>query len=300
MAVAGWDLSALLNAADPRAPRAERHLWLVRLVEWLRHGEAAADTAATPRPVLRLRMLLNVTEREGPARERIVALLARLWHESDVAALFADAGFGGRRGLWGEVWERVALRCLPGTPDTDDLAALFLLLFTDDGDADWLAAIDTPTLDRLAAVLREARAGADAGRGGDWRAPVLRAMTWLVSAVRAAAFAPALRLRMEPELLADQPFEQLARAADAFADALTGGERPVIARQATYLRALLARCRAAAASIDDHLEAQGILRRPGGQVHPLAVRRRPCLVVGVDHLKARSRRGSRGGRVEQV
>ena len=36
MAPPTWDLTALLNAADPRAGRAERHLWLVRLLEWVR------------------------------------------------------------------------------------------------------------------------------------------------------------------------------------------------------------------------------------------------------------------------
>ena len=34
--MAHWDLSALLNAADPRAPAAEQHLWLVRWLQWLR------------------------------------------------------------------------------------------------------------------------------------------------------------------------------------------------------------------------------------------------------------------------
>ena len=33
-----WDLTALLNAADPRASLAERQLWLVRLMEWLRRA----------------------------------------------------------------------------------------------------------------------------------------------------------------------------------------------------------------------------------------------------------------------
>ena len=37
---------------------------------------------------------------------------------------------------------------------------------------------------------------------------------FLASAVRAAGFTPALRLRMSPELLVDQPFRQLARAAE--------------------------------------------------------------------------------------
>ncbi|MFO1331700.1 MAG: hypothetical protein U1E95_04435 [Rubrivivax sp.] len=78
-----WDLTALLNAADPRAPRAERHLWLARLMEWLRHAprvrapaDAAADADAadaaeaprTPPPVLRLRHLLNVLGKHPAAR----------------------------------------------------------------------------------------------------------------------------------------------------------------------------------------------------------------------------------------
>ena len=34
MNTANWDLTALLNAADPQAPLAERNLWLVRLHIW--------------------------------------------------------------------------------------------------------------------------------------------------------------------------------------------------------------------------------------------------------------------------
>lgn len=33
MSVATWDLTALINAADPKAPRPARHTWLVRLLE---------------------------------------------------------------------------------------------------------------------------------------------------------------------------------------------------------------------------------------------------------------------------
>ena len=51
-AAAAWDLTALLNAADPKAPRAERNTWLVRLVEWLRHGPVDTGSGDTPRPVL--------------------------------------------------------------------------------------------------------------------------------------------------------------------------------------------------------------------------------------------------------
>ena len=269
MASKGWDLTALLNAADPKAARPERHVWLVRLVEWLRHGPVETASGDTPRPVLRLRHLLNVLERNPEPRERIVSLLSRFWRETDTAALFADFGFTARRDLWGEVGERLALRLLPGTPDTDDLADLFALLFTEDSDADWLAAVDADTLARLAALLSAARAGAigsapvapGAAPGSetdDWRTPLLQAMTWLVSAIRAAAFAPALRRRMGPELLVDRPFEQLVRASEAFTDALRDGPQATLATQALYLRALLQRCGEAAESVTAHLEEHGV------------------------------------------
>jgi site-specific recombinase len=280
-ASAAWDLTALLNAADPRASRAERHLWAVRLVEWLRHGQSEAGSGDTPRPVLRLKHVLNMLDRNPEPRARIQALLARFWRETDMAALFADFGFTARRDLSGEVGARLALRLLPGTPDTDDLAALFQLLFTEDADAQWLAAIDEDTLARLAALMSAARTGlADSGATGaplpapdaaadpavgsvdDWHAPLLQAMTWLVSAIRAAAFAPLLRRRMSADLLADRPFEQLVRASESLTDALQAAPSPpqhaAISQHATYLRALLQRCRAAADSVQAHLEEHGV------------------------------------------
>ena len=287
---AGWDLTALLNAADPRAARSERHLWAVRLVEWLRHGQSEAGSGDTPRPVLRLKHVLNMLDRNPEPRARIQALLARFWRETDMAALFADFGFTASRDLSGEVGARLALRLLPGTPDTDDLGALFQLLFTEDADALWLAAIDEDTLARLAALMSAARtvpaepatdaadptspAAVDAaidaaaevalavGSVDDWRAPPLQAMTWLVSAIRAAAFAPLLRRRMSAELLADRPFEQLVRASEALTDALQAppslNQHAGVSQHATYLRALLQRCREAADSVHGHLEEHGV------------------------------------------
>ena len=280
---AAWDLTALLNAADPKAPRAERHLWAVHLLEWLRHGQTEIETGETPKPVLRLKLLLNTVERNPEQAARIMALLTRFWRETDMATLFADFGFAVRRSLVGEILERLALRLLPATPDTDDLGALFPLLFTEDADAAWLAAIDERTLARLAALLLAARTGASAvaiggaapsagqsaepaepaapstpGSVHDWRAPLLQATVWLVSAIRAAAFTPALRRRMSAELLADRPFEQLVRASEVLSGSLLSGPPEAVSQQATYLRALLQRCREAADSVHSHLEEHGV------------------------------------------
>jgi site-specific recombinase len=251
-----WDLTSLLNAVDPRAPTAERHLWLVRLLEWIRHDHGRPD-GATPVGVLRLRHLLNVLDRHPEHRAPVVALLARLVRETEVPALFADLGFSARRDLWGELAERLRMRVLPGTPDTTDLAQLFALFFSDSADAQWLRAIDDVTLQRLAQLFREQIPGDDP-LGDGWRSPFFEAITYLVSALRAAAFLPALRRRMDARLLAGRPFEQLVGASERLVDALRSGNAEAARAIGSELHALLECCRLAVASVHGHLETYGV------------------------------------------
>ena len=259
-----WDLTALINAADPKAEAAERHLWLVRLTEWLRHAPRAAATSATdgesgaaaptdetrtPLPVLRLRHLLNQIDKNEALRGRVHGLVQAFWAEIDAASLYADLGFGARVSFASELLSRLHERVLPGTPETRDLAALFRLLFEPE-DAVWVAALDTPTLRRAVTLL-----GPPAQ---DTRRVLLDAITILVSAVHAAGYAPALRQRMDALALADDPFGQLTRAATALREAMLAGSQAQALRAAGYLRALLEACRLAAASVLPHLEQYGV------------------------------------------
>ena len=119
--MAHWDLTALVNAADPKAPLAERHLWLVRLMEWVRHAPVSAagrDEAKTPLPIIRLRLLLAQLDGHPAIRQRVQALLECFWREVHAAALFADFGFGPRMSLTSEFMRRVGLKLLPATPET--------------------------------------------------------------------------------------------------------------------------------------------------------------------------------------
>ena len=284
----GWDLTALLNAVDPKAGLPERHLWLIRLMEWLRHApvdaagpskpmplDATPESNPTPRAVLRLRHLLGVLERNPDHQLRVAALLRRFWAEVDNAALLADFGFAPRMDLWGELGRRIRTRVLPLTPATTDLGELFALLFPHANDADWLLAIDDATLARLSVYVMPRRGGVA------WRTPFLDAIVFLESAARASGFAPQIRQRMSPELLIDQPFRQLARVAEHFGDlAQARGSRTrfeptaetdapsegqatpaaetAMLQEAQYLRALLDTCRRCADSVHQHLEAHGV------------------------------------------
>jgi site-specific recombinase len=257
-----WDLSALLNAADGLSGRAQRHLWLARLMEWLRHtprGKAAPGEAggqgATPQPVLRLRHLLNVLEKNPEYGARVERLFADFWGDVRSVGLFSDFGFGPRMALYSEIWERLRLRLLPATPDTRELAELFPLLFVPQ-DAQWIGAIDEATLKRLGTpAWRGIRRGPDR-----WRDEMMDAVTYLVSAVRAAGFSAPLRKRMSEDALAHQPFRQLAASTERLNEALQPGDPtlPPVRQAAGYLRALLDECRVAVDSIGQHLEEFGI------------------------------------------
>ena len=267
-----WDLTALINAADPRAGQAERHLWLVRLMEWLRHAQrpvaasapatpappaaaAASPTpdteeARTPLPVVRLRHLLNQVEKNEPLRNRVRGLMAVFWRDIDAASLYADLGFGARVSFASELLARLHQRVLPGTPETRDLAGLFSLLF-EPADADWVAHLDTATLQRAVALF-----GPPAE--ADTRAVLLNAITILISGVHSAGYKPSLRQRMDAAVLQDEPFRQLTHAATQLREAVLQGCEDEALKAAAYLRALLDTCRTAAASVLPHLEQFGV------------------------------------------
>jgi site-specific recombinase len=244
-----WDLTALLNAAPTSTSLPERHLWLVRLMEWLRGAAASAPDA--PGPLVRLRRLLGVLEQHEAHRRAVQALMATFWREIDAPSLFADYGFGSRMALRSELWKRLRERTLPASPVTRSLAELFPLL-VDGADATWLAAIDEPTLQRVAALLLPQ--GALPG----WREPLLDAQTTLAGTIAAAGLSAPMRQRMDPALLAEQPFRQLTACAERLREALRQGPADAALKEASYLRALLDRCRAATASIREHLEEFGV------------------------------------------
>ncbi len=249
-----WDLSALLNAADASASLPERHLWLVRLLEWLRHAAVPLENQQTPTPLLRLRHVLNVLERHPEHQTEVAALLARFLREVDTAGLLADFGFAPRMGLGSELGQRLRLRLLPATPATTNLAELFNLLFPDPNDALWLDQLDAATLTRITALLQPR----DGEPAADWRTPFLDALMFLSSAVRASGFSPQLRERMSPELLTEAPFKQLARVAEQVREHAESGDTPALLRESLYLRALLDSCRRCTLSVHEHLEEHGI------------------------------------------
>lgn len=285
-----WDLTKLLDAANPAASTAERHLWLVRLLDWVREpgpdspyspGDLPDADALTPWPVRRLQHLLNVLDRQPTDRARVSGLVQRTLAGLDAAGLLADYGFAPRQGFVSELADRLRLATLPGTPVTDDLGELFQLLFTQAGDADWLAALDDATLVRLLAL-----AGAEPGTA-PWQGVVIESIQLLASQIRASGLAPAMRQRMDPACLAERPFHQVVQAAESLRENDPSGDTTHTKQR--WLQAVLTDCRTAAASVRRHLDEHGIsvdLVFQIDQIHARATRIESLLSLHLSHTPA--------------
>ena len=295
----GFDIEALLDAADPQAPLVERHIWLIQLLDWVRRGE----------PVSGMQYVVRLLDAPSARRDRVVAMLAASWRDTDVAALLADYGFTPRAALISELGERIKRHLMPASPETTDLSVLFNLLFSDPDDGHWLARLDDATLQGIARLWRDAVALAGSAAQGaaeaadasvlGWRDPFFDAMLYLATQVRATGFTPAFRSRMGISLGQDfdvpasdrvdasarNAYRQLTHVIERLRDQaethlrdVPGGAPPwppALLHEAQYLRALLDTCAQAANGLHGHLDSQGISVN---------------LVFQIDQLRERCRR----------
>lgn len=247
MGASDTGLRLLLDALDPEAPLAERHLWLMAVLDWVR-GEARepADSVA------RVRRLLDAAEADPAWRARWLAWWERFNGQVDVTPLLADHGFAPRTAFASELGHRLRRKWLPGTPETTDLGELFGLLFPHPFDVRWLQALDQATLVRLRELLLPPPSR--------WTQQLLDAIAFASSQVSATGFAAEIRVRMSPAAREQRAFHALPAVLEAFRTAvLTTGPRSDATRQAAdALRAQLDACRHAAYTVYAHLEEHGI------------------------------------------
>ena len=239
----------LLAAIDADAPLAQRHLWLMDTLRWVR-GDAADVIGA----VARMRALLDALDADPALRQRW-----RDWwntfHETvDITPLLADHGFAPRTAFLSEFGHRMRRKLLPGTPETTDLAELFNLLLPTAFDVQWIKALDTATLQRMQATLL------DESDGERWSAELMDALTYCVSQVSATGFASEVRVRMSPQAQRDRAFHALPAALESLRQAVQqhGPRSPQALQAAGALSELLDACRHAAYTVYAHLEDHGV------------------------------------------
>jgi site-specific recombinase len=138
------DPSALLANLDPHASVAQRHLWLMAVLAWVRGN--GQDTRAS---VGRIELLLDALASNPQQLQAWHSWWATFRQQMDLAPLLADFGFAPRTAFLSELGFRLRNKLLPGTPDTTHPSELFSLLFPTASDAHWIAALPPSLLQRL-------------------------------------------------------------------------------------------------------------------------------------------------------
>lgn len=251
------DLAELLDQLSAQAGLVQRHLWLIRIVAWIRGRTRSVSGAHA-----RLTLLLDALQQRPQARAHVQDGWRALLETVDATALLADYGFATRSAFVSELAERLRLKLLPSTPETADAATLFSLVFSDPFDARWIGALDSALLQRLADLMHPQPTESHArGLPGRWQASLMEAVNFCASQIRATGFSPELRLRMSAPARESAPFHALSAQQEALAAAWL--ERPDLP-SAECQRALrqfhnqLDDCRHAAATVYTHLDAYGI------------------------------------------
>ena len=242
-------LPDLLQSLDPNASLAQRHLWLMAALGWVRGDETDPQTS-----VLRVRAFLDAVEGDAALAERWHAWWQRFTDAVDMTPLLADHGFAPRTAFMSELNHRLRRKVLPGTPETTDLAELYGLLLPSEFDVQWIKGLDSPTLQRLRELLfteTDER---------HWSAEVMDALTFCVSQVSATGFASEIRIRMSHEAQQARPFHELPSDFEALRQAVqrTGANSDESLAAAERLRAQLDACRHAAYTVYSHLEEHGV------------------------------------------
>ncbi|MEO7641818.1 MAG: recombinase, partial [Ramlibacter sp.] len=143
------DLNQLLERLDAQAPLAQRHLWLIALLGWVRGTRGGSPQAAASR----VQLLLDALAARPDCEERLRAWWRVLTDTVDATVVLADFGLAARMAFRSEFNERLRQKILPATPETTDSAELFSLAMPHTSDAAWIAALDENTLERLARLL---------------------------------------------------------------------------------------------------------------------------------------------------
>lgn len=249
------DLSELLEQLGAPASAVERHIWLIRLLSWVRGPE---DSPAPP--VARVALMLDVLDARPDTCQQLRHWWSELLGTVDGSTLLSDYGFGSRNAFMSELMERLNRKLLPATPETGDASELFALVLNDPRDALWIAALPDDTLSRLASLLTlpapAARVPTASRPVSVWQFTLLNALTFCVSQIRATGFSQEMRLRMSSPLRDGSPFHTLGTDLDTVLDTWLQGTDTTDA--VLHFRGQLDACRHAATTVYTHLDAHGI------------------------------------------
>jgi site-specific recombinase len=237
----------LLLAQDVRELSEPEQLdWLRSLVRWLRGS--SGDRFG---PETRVRLLLQRLNQHPEAGQAAAAVVAQILQRGSALRVFCEAGVPSSTSFFKELGGRLVRSMLPPILAPGSLSGSLQRVFSDRGDADWLAAIPLDSQEALLAWLSDA---VPAARRTTLLQEATEAMWVLANRGTAIALMPDVAARGPATSLADHPMIRLEDVARAFAAEVARGGRPdplpLLARRDDGLRFLDA--------VRAHLDRRGV------------------------------------------
>lgn len=244
----GPALDALLTHANPNQSLAARMEWAEDLFAWVRRDG----------PAMRLKLLLQLLERQPDVLLRVSQTLRSIVRETQALDLFAETGLPRGAAFSHELFARSFGQLLPERPDSRNLDDVFDRLFPEAEDADWLERLEPQLAERMIALFLEQ----SAAPAGDWsglRADLEDALVQLADRICVVGSQREMRERLAPVSFRDLPFQKLPSAVETLlARQRAGVAGKELVPELNHVRVLVDGCDQALEQVVGQLEKTGV------------------------------------------
>ena len=222
--------------------------WAEDLLAWVRR-----DVPAT-----RLKLLLQLLERQPDAHKRVAQTLRSIVRDTQALDLFADTGLPRGVAFTHELLVRLVSGVLPDPPDTRDLADIFDRLFPRESVADWLEQLDAELAGRIIALFHHEEIPEEGG----WvalRIDLEDAMVQLADRICVVGSHRDVRARLGKVAFRELPFQKLTPAVEALLEGRrVGTPLGELAAELNVVRGVADACDRAVDEVTARLEKTGV------------------------------------------
>jgi len=241
-------LEALLTNARPDQSLAVRVAWVEDLLAWVRRDV----------PAMRLRLLLQLLDRQPEAHRRVAQTLRSIVRDTEALDLFADTGLPRGAGFPHELLSRLVSGLLPDPPETRDLADVFDRWFPRDPTAGWLEQLDAELAGRISALFH-CDETMEEGCWASLRTDLEDAMIQLADRISVVGSNRDVRARLDKVAFRELPFQKLTPAVEALlARREAGTPLTELAAELNLVRGVADACDRAVDEVIARLEKTGV------------------------------------------
>ncbi len=264
------NLDVLLAEAHPSKPLADRVDWHQDMIQWLRSPfHTSEERASLPEhtrsrqqrqrrlQTVRLRYCLHILDRNPEWKINAAGVLRSILLEASAADLFSSTGLFKEGGFFSEASNRIQRKFLPAPVDVHDFALLFVKIFKDDSDPDWIRGLPLDMVARLVELMRFGAEQPEKVFEG-LREAMIDSLLVLAPDIAATGLLPELRIRMDDHSIIKSPFSALNESLLAYVHVKRGASPDLESTLVEKIRTDVDACHARISEVYRHLEQKGV------------------------------------------